>query len=53
MTETRRAGPLFLAVGIVALEFAAAVTGFVASSLLPIVAADLDARNDLGLLIAY
>lgn len=52
MTETRRAGPLFLAVGIVALEFAAAVTGFVASSLLPIVAADLDARNDLGLLIA-
>ncbi|WP_340686931.1 MFS transporter [Amycolatopsis coloradensis] len=52
MTETRRAGPLFLAVGIVALEFAAAVTGFVASSLLPIVAADLGARNDLGLLIA-
>lgn len=52
MTETRRAGPLFLAAGIVALEFAAAVTGFVASSLLPIVAADLDARNDLGLLIA-
>ncbi|UUV29072.1 MFS transporter [Amycolatopsis roodepoortensis] len=52
MTETRRAGPLFLAVGIVALEFAAAVTGFVASSLLPIVAAELDARNDLGLLIA-
>ncbi|MFD6070347.1 MULTISPECIES: MFS transporter [Amycolatopsis] len=52
MTETRRAGPLFLAVGIVALEFAAAVTGFVASSLLPIVAVDLDARSDLGLLIA-
>ncbi|MFE6610158.1 MFS transporter [Amycolatopsis sp. NPDC057786] len=52
MTETRRAGPLFLAVGIVALEFAAAVTGFVASSLLPIVAAELDARNDLGLLVA-
>ncbi|MEU3765529.1 MFS transporter [Amycolatopsis keratiniphila] len=41
-----------LAVGIVALEFAAAVTGFVASTLLPVVAADLDARNDLGLLIA-
>ncbi|MEV7551447.1 MFS transporter [Amycolatopsis sp. NPDC089917] len=41
-----------LAVGIVALEFAAAVTGFVASTLLPVVAADLDARDDLGLLIA-
>ncbi|MFJ8910884.1 MFS transporter [Amycolatopsis sp. NPDC102389] len=41
-----------LAVGIVALEFAAAVTGFVASTLLPVVAADLDARSDLGLLIA-
>ena len=41
-----------LAVGIVALEFAAAVTGFVASTLLPIVAGDLDARNELGLLIA-
>ncbi|EMD24134.1 MFS transporter [Amycolatopsis azurea] len=52
MTETRRAGPLFLAVGIVALEFAAAVTGFVASTLLPVVAADLDAKNSLGLLIA-
>ncbi|MDT7726100.1 MAG: hypothetical protein QOI21_2676 [Actinomycetota bacterium] len=49
---TRRTGPLFLAVGIVALEFAAAVTGFVASTLLPIVAGDLDARNELGLLIA-
>ncbi|KFZ79553.1 MFS transporter [Amycolatopsis sp. MJM2582] len=41
-----------LAVGIVALEFAAAVTGFVASTLLPVVAGDLDARSDLGLLIA-
>ncbi|MFI9451603.1 MFS transporter [Amycolatopsis sp. NPDC052450] len=52
MIGTRRAGPLFLAVGIVALEFAAAVTGFVASTLLPVVAGDLDARSDLGLLIA-
>jgi MFS family permease len=41
-----------LAAGIVALEFAAAVTGFVASTLLPVVAADLDARGELGLLIA-
>ncbi|RSM62405.1 MFS transporter [Amycolatopsis sp. WAC 01376] len=52
MIGTRRASPLFLAVGIVALEFAAAVTGFVASTLLPVVAGDLDARSDLGLLIA-
>lgn len=52
MIGTRRTGPLFLAVGIVALEFAAAVTGFVASTLLPVVAGDLDARSDLGLLIA-
>jgi MFS family permease len=44
--------PLFLAAGIVALEFAAAVTGFVASALLPIIAADLNARGELGLLIA-
>ncbi|UJW29634.1 MFS transporter [Saccharothrix sp. AJ9571] len=44
--------PLFLAIGIVALEFAAAVTGFVASTLLPTVAGDLDARDQLGLLIA-
>lgn len=48
----QRTGPLFLAVGIVALEFAAAVTSFVASTLLPIVAGDLDARSRLGLLIA-
>jgi MFS family permease len=44
--------PLVLATGIVALEFAAAVTGFVASTLLPVVAGELDARGDLGLLIA-
>lgn len=41
-----------LAVGIVALEFGAAITSFVASTLLPVIAADLDARNRLGLLIA-
>lgn len=34
------------------LEFAAAVTSFVASTLLPLVAVDLDARNRLALLIA-
>lgn len=47
-----RAGPLFLAAGIVTLEFAAAITSFVASTLLPIVADDLDARSRLALLIA-
>lgn len=47
-----RTGPLILAVGIVALEFAAAVTSFVASTLLPIVTGDLAARSSLGLLIA-
>ncbi|MEV6907384.1 MFS transporter [Amycolatopsis sp. NPDC051071] len=52
MSETRRAGSLSLAAGIVALEFAAAVTGFVGSTLLPVVAVDLDARSALGLLIA-
>lgn len=41
-----------LAFGIVALEFGAAVTGFVASTLLPVVATDLLARDRLGLLIA-
>ncbi|MEV6638799.1 MFS transporter [Amycolatopsis sp. NPDC051371] len=45
-------GTLILAVGIVALEFAAAVTSFVASTLLPVVARDLDAGDRLGLLIA-
>ncbi|MGW5050392.1 MFS transporter [Actinokineospora sp. NPDC004072] len=52
MAGTRTTGPLLLAVGIVALEFAAAVTGFVAATLLPVVAADLDAHDELGLLIA-
>ncbi|MEO6083308.1 MAG: MFS transporter [Umezawaea sp.] len=48
----QKTGLAILAVGIVALEFAAAVTSFVASTLLPVVAADLSARNNLALLIA-
>ncbi|GAA0944562.1 MFS transporter [Virgisporangium aurantiacum] len=51
-TTTRPPGTTTLAVGIVALEFAAAVTTFVASTLLPVIARDLDARGDLGLLLA-
>lgn len=41
-----------LAVGIVALEFSAAVSTFVSSTLLPLVVRDLNARDQLGLLIA-
>jgi predicted MFS family arabinose efflux permease len=41
-----------LATGIVALEFAAAVASFVASTLLPTVTAELGARDHLALLIA-
>lgn len=41
-----------VAVGIVALEFAAAVTTFVSSTLLPTVARDLHAHGHLGLLLA-
>jgi MFS family permease len=41
-----------LAAGVVALEFAAAVSQFVASTLLPTVAGALDARDRLGLLLA-
>jgi MFS family permease len=48
----QKTGTVILAVGIVLLEFAAAVTSFVASTLLPIVAADLAAQNSLALLIA-
>ncbi|TNC21541.1 MFS transporter [Amycolatopsis alkalitolerans] len=44
--------PAALAAGIVALEFGAAVTRFVSSTLLPVVAGALDARDRLGLLIA-
>ncbi|MGI8722135.1 MAG: MFS transporter [Geodermatophilaceae bacterium] len=47
----RPAGAMLLAVGVVALEFAAAVSSFVSSTLLPSVARDLDARDQLGLLI--
>lgn len=41
-----------LAAGVVALEFAAAVSTFVTSTLLPTVAGALDARGHLGLLLA-
>jgi MFS family permease len=43
---------LRLAAGVVALEFAAAVTSFVSATLLPTVAGALDARAHLGLLLA-
>ncbi|KAA9165562.1 MFS transporter [Amycolatopsis acidicola] len=46
------ARPAVLAGGIITLEFAAAVTRFVGSTLLPVVADDLGAGNQLGLLIA-
>ena len=49
--DQRPAGAMLLAGGIVALEFAAAVSRFVASTLLPTVARDLDARDQLGLLV--
>ncbi|WP_092775040.1 MFS transporter [Actinokineospora terrae] len=48
----QKTGSLILAIGIVSLEFAAAVTSFVAATLLPVIAPDLGARNDLALLIA-
>lgn len=51
-TVTRLGGDRLLAVGIVALEFAAAVSTFVASTLLPVVTAELGARDRLGLLVA-
>jgi len=51
-TATRPTGSLVLAVGIVALEFAAAVTRFVSSTLLPLVVHDLHARGQLALLVA-
>jgi MFS family permease len=44
--------PGALAVGVVALEFAAAVSRFVASTLLPVVARDLHAGGHLALLLA-
>ncbi|RSM34493.1 MFS transporter [Amycolatopsis balhimycina DSM 5908] len=48
----QRTGTALLGVGIVSLEFAAAVTNFVASTLLPVVSTALGARNSLALLIA-
>lgn len=48
----RSPGALVLAVGIVALEFAAAVSSFVSSTLLPVVTRDLHARDELALLVA-
>jgi MFS family permease len=51
-TPPRPAGAVMLAVGVVALEFAAAVTTFVSSTLLPTVARDLYAHGHLGLLLA-
>jgi hypothetical protein len=47
-----RTGSAGLAVGIVVVEFAAAVTTFVAAALLPVITADLDARADLAVLVA-
>src|SRR3954447_4267909 len=47
-----RPGALLLAVGIVALEFAAAVSRFVAWTLLPVITDELDARDELALLVA-
>lgn len=51
-TATRPPRTIALAVGIVALEFAAAVSTFVSSTLLPVIARDLDARGHLALLLA-
>lgn len=51
-TESRPVGAAVLAVGIVALEFAAAVVQFVSSTLLPTVVHDLHAQDQLGLLLA-
>jgi MFS family permease len=50
--RVRAGAGLRLAAGVVALEFAAAVTTFVSSTLLPTVAGALDARDRLGLLLA-
>jgi Major Facilitator Superfamily len=50
--RARDAGSVRLAVGVVALEFAAAVQSFVGATLLPAIAADLHASVQLGLLLA-
>ena len=52
MTVIRGTGAGLLAAGIVALEFAAAVTTFVAATLLPVIATDLGAHDRLALLLA-
>ncbi|MEU7474814.1 MFS transporter [Lentzea sp. NPDC042327] len=49
---TPRTPALTLAIGIVSLEFAAAVATFVSSTLLPAVVRDLDARTSVELLIS-
>ncbi|MQA07834.1 MAG: MFS transporter [Pseudonocardiaceae bacterium] len=51
-SATRAPGAMLLGVGIVALEFAAAVTTIITTTLLPTVARDLHARDQLGLLVA-
>jgi MFS family permease len=48
----RPPGAIGLAVGIVALEFAAAVTSFVTSTLLPLITRDLNAHSQLAMLLA-
>lgn len=52
-TRTLRGGPaLGLAVGVVVLEFGAAVTSLVAGTLLPVIEQDLDAQRLLPLLVS-
>jgi MFS family permease len=51
-TATRPSGTIGLAVGVVALEFAAAVTRFVTSTLLPVISRDLTAHRHLAMLLA-
>lgn len=52
VTADRPPATRLLAVGIVTLEFAAAVSRFVVSALLLVIAADLHARDQLALLVA-
>jgi MFS family permease len=52
MEPARGRTAVALAVGVVALEFAAAVTAFVSSTLLPVLARDLRAGDHLALLLA-
>lgn len=48
----RGSGALPLAIGIIAVEFAAAISRFVASTLLPVIAPELNARGQLAMLVA-